>query len=176
MGGQIAMEFARAHPERVTGLVFAATFARAETPAGIELRHRTADEIIERGMALHGCELLPKLVGHTSMKAQPQVASFVYEMIASTPPSGAAAALRGRAKRRDYTPHLQSFDVPALIVVGTEDAFTDVDEAASMRARMPQATLEIFERVGHLPNLEAPAQFNLLLESFLEVVYGVASE
>src|SRR5690242_15935998 len=55
MGGQIAMEFTRACPERVSGLVLAATFARAETPAGVELRHRTADEILESGMALHGC-------------------------------------------------------------------------------------------------------------------------
>ena len=34
MGGQIAMEFARAFPDRTAALVLAATFPQAETPEG----------------------------------------------------------------------------------------------------------------------------------------------
>jgi pimeloyl-ACP methyl ester carboxylesterase len=172
MGGQIAMEFSRAYPERVAGLILAATFARAETPEGVEFRHRTADYIVEHGMALHGCDLLPKLISGNSMRKRPEVASFVYNMIAATDPHNAAAALRGRAERRDYTPSLSKIDAPTLIVVGTEDAFTTVEEARQLHELIPQAQLEVFDGIGHLPNLEDPDRFNSTLRAFLERVYS----
>jgi pimeloyl-ACP methyl ester carboxylesterase len=167
MGGQIAMEFARSHPERTAGLVLAATFPHAETPEGVINRNRMADTLLEEGMARPGCEMLPKLVGKTSMKLRPSVASQVYQMIVSTHPAGAASALRGRALRRDYRDFLSTLTIPALIICGTEDAFTSVEEAREMHSRIQGSALEIFSNVGHMPNLEDPERFNDVLRAFL---------
>jgi 3-oxoadipate enol-lactonase len=49
MGGQIAMEFARAYPERAAAVVLAATFPQTETPEGVLLRHQSADRIMKEG-------------------------------------------------------------------------------------------------------------------------------
>jgi len=168
MGGQIAMEFARAYPDRLTGLVLAATFPRAETKEGIADRNRTADRLLTEGMARHGCETLPKLIGKTSMTRSPQLAADVYRMICLTNPVAAAAALRGRAMRRDYSDFLSSLRLPNLIVVGSEDAYTTVAEAEDMGRRIAGSRLEVFEGIGHLPNLEDAQRFNEALVTFLQ--------
>jgi 3-oxoadipate enol-lactonase len=167
MGGQIAMEFARAFPDRTAAAVFAATFPQAETPEGIAQRNRMADRLLAEGMALAGSEMLPKLIGPTSLKRRPSVASAVYRMICATDPAGAAAALRGRALRRDYRESLTQIKVPCLIVLGTDDAYSTVDEAQTMHAAIANSRLEIFPNIGHMPNLEDEDRFNRHLHEFL---------
>ena len=50
MGGQIAMEFCRLYPERVRGVLLAATFCRAETEEGRRQRVAMADRLLNEGM------------------------------------------------------------------------------------------------------------------------------
>lgn len=167
MGGQIAMEFARQSPDRLSGLILAATFAEAETPEGVEERNRMADRFLAEGMAAIGCEILPKLIGASSMKRLPEIASFVYGMICRTDPQGAAAAVRGRAMRRDYRDDLRRFSFPTLIVAGTDDPFSSLTQAEGMRRAIPNAQLEVFPGIGHMPNLEDTDRFNEVIEKFL---------
>ncbi|MFZ0660539.1 MAG: hypothetical protein WAM05_17600, partial [Candidatus Binataceae bacterium] len=61
------------------------------------------------------------------MKRNPALAVTVYTMIAYAPREGAAAALRGRALRKDYLPTLRRLAVPALIMVGTQDQFSPLE-------------------------------------------------
>jgi pimeloyl-ACP methyl ester carboxylesterase len=88
-------------------------------------------------------------------------------MMLATSPEGAAAAIRGRAERRDYTPLLREITVPTLIVVGSEDAFTPVSDAELMHRGIPGSQLLVMEGVGHMPNMERPAEFNSALLRFL---------
>ena len=170
MGGQIAMEFARAFPDRTAAAVLAATFPQAETDEGVVHRNRMADRLLVEGMALAGTEMLPKLIGPASLKRQPSIASTVFEMICATDPAGAAAALRGRALRRDYRESLTQLEIPCLIVLGSDDAYTTVDEAETLHAAIPDSRLEVFPDIGHLPNLEHEDRFNRHLHDFLATV------
>lgn len=167
MGGQIAMEFARAYPSRLAGLALVATFAEAETSDGVVARNTVAKRIETDGIVPVGCETLPKLIGHTTLRRNPKLASDVFAMIAATSPLGAAAALRGRALRRDYRADLRNVAVPGLVIVGTEDAYTSVEDAERMSLLMPDAQIEVFQQVGHMPNLEDPEHFNEVLAAFL---------
>jgi 3-oxoadipate enol-lactonase len=170
MGGQIAMEFARSFPHRTAAAVFAATFPQAETPEGVEHRNKMAERLLIEGMAIAGSEMLPKLIGPASLKNQPSIAVTVYPMICATDPNGAAAALRGRALRRDYRESLTHLEIPCLIVLGTDDAYSSIDEAKAMHAAIPGSRLEIFPNVGHMPNLEDEDRFNRHLHEFLATV------
>lgn len=167
MGGQVAMAFADLFPERLAGLVLTATFAEGETPDGVTARRAMAERFVQEGSALPGGEMLPKLLAAASVKRDPQLAVKVYTMIANAPPSGAAAAIRGRALRKDYMQTLRALRVPALIVVGTEDQYSPLTKAQRMHEAIPGARLEIFEGIGHLPNLEAADRFNAVLHEFL---------
>jgi pimeloyl-ACP methyl ester carboxylesterase len=170
MGGQLAMEFVRAFPDRTAGAIFAATFPQAETPEGIERRNRMADRLITEGMVPTGCEMLTKLIGAAALKRQPSIATTVFQMICTTDPVGAAAAVRGRALRRDYRESLKEIRVPCLIVQGTEDAFSTIGEAEGMHAAIAGSRLEIFAGAGHMPNLEDEDRLNRHLHGFLETV------
>ena len=170
MGGQIAMAFAEQYPERLAGLVLAATFPQADAPEAAATRRATADRFVAQGSILPGIEMLPRLLAAASIKDHPEIALHVLTMIARTPAAGAAAALRGRAQRKDYWPTLQRIAVPTLIIVGTEDGYTNVDTATQMQQSIPNARLEIFPGIGHLPNLEAPDRFNAVLHDFLDAI------
>ena len=167
MGGQVAMAFADQFPERLAGLVLAATFPEADTPEAAAARLAMAERFIHEGSVLPGGEMLPRLLAPASVKRDPALAVKVFTMIANAPPAGAAAALRGRARRKDYTDALRRLKVPALIVVGTEDKYVSLDTARRMQAAIPSAHLEVFDSIGHLPNLEAPGRFNAVLRDYL---------
>ena len=107
------------------------------------------------------------MITPNTITTQPDVAQHVMDMMHSTPPQGAAAALRGRAERQDYTPLLSQISVPTLIVVGEEDAFTPVPQAEYMHQRIANSTLEVIANSGHMPNLEQPERFNKVLVRFL---------
>ncbi|HYU14960.1 MAG TPA: alpha/beta hydrolase [Candidatus Acidoferrum sp.] len=167
MGGQIAMEFCRLFPQRVRGLVLAATFPRAETAEGKRDRRAMADRLVREGMEGHAREVLPRMVAPRNIAALPAVADRVLRMMQSAHPEGAAAALRGRAERPPYEDVLAGLDVPALIVVGDEDAFTTRAEADRMHSLLRRSELVWMEGVGHMPNLEREAEFNAALEGLL---------
>ncbi|MET9494053.1 alpha/beta fold hydrolase [Streptomyces sp. NPDC006552] len=167
MGGQIAMEFHLRHPRRTRALVLSDTSAPAETAEGKAVRNRLADRLLAEGMAGYAEEVIDKMLASYNVAALPDVAGHVLGMMRATDPRGAAAALRGRAERPDYRDSLAAARVPALVVVGADDAYTPVSQAESIARLVPDATLAIIEQAGHLPGAEQPERFNGVLLDFL---------
>jgi pimeloyl-ACP methyl ester carboxylesterase len=170
MGGQIVLEFHRLFPERVAGLVLADTFAQGETEQGRKERNDRADRLLRDGMAGYAHEVLDSMVSPANVTDLPDVAGHVLGMMLAAPPEGAAAALRGRAERPDYTGMLPSIAVPTLVVVGRDDVFTPVTDAEFLHERIPGSRLVVVEGAGHMPNLERPAAFNRALAGLLDAV------
>lgn len=167
MGGQIVMEFCRLFPDRVRALLLADTFCQAETEDGKRVRNHQADRLLDEGMRGYADEVLPKMVAPYNIDALPAVAEHVLAMMLRTSPQGAAAALRARAQRPDYTDLLAHTSVPALVMVGRDDEFTPVAAAEFMAQLIPQANLAVIDGAAHLPNLERQAEFNQALHRFL---------
>ncbi|GIK66127.1 MAG: alpha/beta hydrolase [Chloroflexota bacterium] len=167
MGGQIAMAFYDLFPSRVRALILADTFAQLDTPENKAMRYRVADRLEAEGMAGYADEVISKMVCPATLENKPAVAQHVLTMMRTTPPLGAAAALRGRSERKDYTPLLAEIAVPTLVVVGDQDAYTPVPDAEYIHHRVPASELVVIEASGHMPNLEQPAVFNDHLLRFL---------
>ncbi len=167
MGGQIALEYYRQHPDRVRALLLLDTFATLDSPARRQDRLDTAAQLEQLGMAQHAREVLPKMVAPATLREQPAVAEAVLTMMQTTPPQGAAGALRGRAERRDYTSMLAKISVPTLVLVGRDDVFTPVADAVFMQERIAGAQLCVVEGAGHLPPMETPRECNAALNQFL---------
>jgi pimeloyl-ACP methyl ester carboxylesterase len=167
MGGQIVMEFARQFPERLRGIVLAATFPQAETDEGKQIRSAMADRLLREGMNGYADEVLPKMLAARSIERLPAVAEHVSAMMKGTNPKGAAAAVRGRAERPSYEATLASVLVPGLIVVGSADAFTTRQDAVQMHALVARSELVWMDGIGHMPNLESSEPFNAALTRLL---------
>jgi 2-hydroxy-6-oxonona-2,4-dienedioate hydrolase len=68
----------------------------------------------------------------------------------------------------DIRHRLEEIDDPTLIVWGRNDRVVPVPAALSYKKRIgDNAELHIFDRCGHVPQMERPVRFNRLLAEFL---------
>lgn len=80
---------------------------------------------------------------------------------------GFADAIRGIGGY-DTRHRLPEIEVPTLVVWGLNDHVVPVEAAIGYHRLIPESRLELFERTGHVPQMERPARFNQLLDSFLD--------
>jgi pimeloyl-ACP methyl ester carboxylesterase len=71
------------------------------------------------------------------------------------------------AARPDSLPVLRALDVPALVLLGDEDALATRADADAMVSALPQGRLQVLAGSGHLSAMEVPDAFNRALLAFL---------
>jgi 3-oxoadipate enol-lactonase len=167
MGGQIALEIFRWAPALFRAIVLADTDARAEDEAGYQNRIELSKRILAEGMEQFTEERIGRFMCDSTFMNKPDVVERVKKMMKTTPAAGSAAAQRGRAERKDYTPLLGQIDFPALIVVGDKDEFTPIASADYMHQRIKGSELAIIKDSGHITNMEQAEAFNGVLGGFL---------
>ena len=69
--------------------------------------------------------------------------------------------------QHDLRERLGEIEMPTMMVWGQSDRVSPMSAALSYHRRIPHSRLEIFERTGHVPQLERPLRFNGLLDEFL---------
>ncbi|PYS91042.1 MAG: alpha/beta hydrolase [Acidobacteria bacterium] len=163
MGGYVALAFYRLFPQRVRALMLADTRPQADTEEARRNRETLATRALAEGMQPIADAMLPKLLTPATQTERPEIVARVREMIMSTSPVGAAAALRGMALRRDQTDLLPEIDVPTLIIVGSEDAITPPQDAELMHRAIRGSLFKVIAGAGHCSNLERPDEFNRAL-------------
>ena len=97
----------------------------------------------------------------------PAVRDRADAMMLAAPPAGAAAGLRGRAERPDYRPLLAGLNIPAFVCAGTADPWSTPAVTAEIVSSLKRPELTVLTGAGHLPNLEAEAEFTQALGDFL---------
>ena len=168
MGGYVVLAFLRLFSRRARALIFADTRPQADTEEGRANRDEMARRALDAGMGAIAEAMLPKLLAPATHMKNPQAVAHVREMILSTKPEAAAAALRGMAVRQDHTNWLQNVLQPTLIVVGSEDQLTPPADSEKMRGEIRGSRLEVIDGAGHVSNLERPREFNAALTKFLK--------
>lgn len=167
MGGYVAMALLRHHPDRVEALLLADTKASADPEPARANRLRIADAVLADGTGVLLDEVLPKLLGTTSVSSRPHVVGRVRGLVQSAPPAAVAWAQRAMAERPDSFDVLGAADVPALVVVGDEDQLSTAEDAQAMVDALPQGRLAVLPGSGHLTAVEVPDTFNLAVSRFL---------
>lgn len=170
MGGYVALALQGQAPGRIEGLVLADTKATADDAAGREARDKTIALVAEKGPAALADAMLPKLLGESSVKAQPGLQHAVRAAIAVNGADAIISALRAMREREDHSSRLPHIACPTLVMCGAEDVLTPPKDSEAMAKAIPRARLVILPDTGHLANLEAPEAFNKELRRFLEEV------
>jgi 3-oxoadipate enol-lactonase len=165
MGGYAALAMARAAPVRVRGIVLAGSRLSADSP---ERRAGRADTIalVERegpsGLWANQREKLfaeDASVEAVELAQEAALARQVPDLVR------AIEAIRDRSDSSDLLG-----TVPVLLALGAGDLFFPVEEAQEIVAGAADTRLVVFDRSRHLPNLEQPGEFNLMLTAFLQEV------
>lgn len=82
--------------------------------------------------------------------------------------AAAAASFDRAGQRVDLRPRLGEIQAPLLVVWGAEDRVFPSDQARAVATAQPAARVEVFDGVGHVPQVEAGDRFVTLIERFME--------
>jgi pimeloyl-ACP methyl ester carboxylesterase len=167
MGGYVAMALAARAPGRVTHLMLADTRMTADTPEGRAGRDKMKADLERDGPRVVADAMLPKLIGETTKREQPDLVDAIRLLIEANRAEGISGGIDALKSRPDRVETLSRVAVPALVVCGAEDAITPVSDHEAMARTIPGARLEVIPRAGHLSNLEQPAAFTAALQAFL---------
>jgi 3-oxoadipate enol-lactonase len=163
MGGYSALDLARRAPERVRALLLAGARPNADSPERRAGRAATIELIEEQGPAGLWENQREKLFDE---QAPADAVELARQMALSRDRDELRRAVEAIRDRSDNTDILRSH--PVVFALGASDVFFPVDEARVFAEESPQSRLVVFERSRHLPNLEQPEEFNVLLSELLQ--------
>ncbi len=175
MGGYVALRFAAAHPERLAGLVLVDTRAEADPPEGRARRDAAIARIEREGGAGFLDDFVPNLIGPATRERSPRFLAELRAIAADVPDHVLTGCLKGMRDRPDSTGLLPSIAVPALLVVGAEDAITPLAAAQAMADALPQQTLAVIPGAGHTPSVERPIPTAEAIIAFVRRHFGGAA-
>lgn len=179
LGGGIAMQFSYQFPEMVERLVLVSSgglgpevspvLRAASLPGADRFIAATADVGQRIGPAVG------RALGMIGLRPNADVAEVLRGYGTLTDPDRRAAFLGTvravidtRGQRVAATDRLYLAEaVPTLIVWGERDSIIPVRHGEDAHRHIPGSRLEVFEDIGHLPQVEAPLRFVLTLEAFL---------
>ena len=159
MGGYAAMAAARRAPERLAGLLLAGSRPEADTPERYAKRAETIALARERG-----AEGVWEAMRETLFRdeSDPDVVARARTLVLERTEEELVAGLEAIRDRPDSTEAYRALGDRALTVVGDRDPFVPVEDA---RRFEPDAI--VLPACGHLPSLERPAEFGLVLDGAL---------
>ncbi len=151
MGGYVALAFAKAYPQRLSGLGLVASQAEADAPERRQSRLNIADDVERKGVRVVADGMPVKLT------ANPELAAQLHELIhATASQQGVAGCMRGMAERPDATEWLGQIAAPSVVIAGTSDGIIPVAKGQVMATLLGRSWLVKIEGVGHMPMMEAP--------------------
>jgi glycerol-3-phosphate dehydrogenase len=191
MGGLIAMMEAALHPENVAGLVLVApaqplpagtrvdreilqAFAIYSIPwVGEWYLRRRAARLGPEGLVREVLRLLcvdPSRVPDDVRRAH---VALTADRLTTMPAANqtfleAARSLLGILRRRRlYDEMVSKIVAPTLLIQGTKDRLVPLAASQALARKRPDWAFEIFDDVGHVPQLEASTRFVAVVEAWL---------
>jgi pimeloyl-ACP methyl ester carboxylesterase len=179
LGGGVAMQFAYQFPERCNRLVLVSSgglgrevswMLRALSLPGAELVLPVVAPafVRDRGNAIsawlsdHGVRsgrVAEMWKAYASLSLPENRNAFLRTLRAVVDPGGQAVDASDRLYLTE--------SLPTLIIWGDHDTIIPVDHAHAAQEALPGSRLEIFEGIGHFPQVEAPEQFVDALLGFM---------
>jgi pimeloyl-ACP methyl ester carboxylesterase len=175
MGGFISAEAATTHPDRIERLVLAsaagisharmrkepAEMAARMAAATAPLTIRLGDTYMRRPLLRYAAF---KSVFHAPNRLRKEL---IWEQFNGAMKASGTLAATSALVGYDFTDRLEAVTDPTLIVWGRNDRIVSAWDAYGYSRHLGDSRVVIFDRCGHVPQIERPVRFNRLLEDFL---------
>lgn len=145
MGGYIARQITYRAPDRVRGLALVATSSRGSHPL-------PATAIGQKGFR----ELSRAAVARSLHPEHRNEALIARVQRMSNRLGGEVFERQSRLRRDDDTERLGEIVCPTLVVAAAQDELRSIEESQILQGKIPESTMIIIEKSGHLIPLEQP--------------------
>ena len=157
MGGRIARNVALRAPERIRSLVLISTNPGFDAMSPESVKRFVTERRNATPQTLR--RLLGSKPNHAAYAELLDSVSRIHEVSYQKTLEASVA--------QDRAAPIEQIRVPTLVVAGEEDTIYPPELAREMARRIPGAELLMFDRTGHLANLEQPERFNKAVFDFL---------
>lgn len=171
MGGYLSFELWRKAPDRIAGIAFVDTSARADAPEATAPR-RDAMALTKDGKFAQVIANAFPFAVHENHVGRADLRAVHTRMSLE---SGVETYLRQQEAiiaRPDSRSTLASISVPSLVVVGEGDRLTPPELSAEIVAGIPDARLATIRDAGHMSLVEQPEAVNAVLAEWLAGIAG----
>ena len=159
LGGHVGLVHVLKHPEKIKSLTLTGSSGLFENAMGDSypkrgdydyIKNKTAQTFYDPAMATK--ELVDEVFEITKNRLK------VIKII----------ALAKSAIRNNLGEELNQIQIPTLLIWGKNDTVTPPFVAEEFHKLIPHSQLHFFDKCGHAPMMEVPAEFNDILENFLK--------
>jgi pimeloyl-ACP methyl ester carboxylesterase len=164
LGGQISIEYAARHPEKVDKLVLLC-------PSGFSPDERLP---ISEGARHKNYQGLVESTFYDRRHASPRVVEYYAQKFAHKPWRKALFETVRGTKSHSVLSKLTLFNRPTLVICGREDRIVDPHAVEEAVKNLPNYQFVMIPKCGHAPQLECPKLVNRLILEFLGQAAPVA--
>ncbi len=161
LGGHIALLNAIHHPQTVESLVLTGSSGLFENALGDTYPRR------------HDYEYVKKKTAETFFDpslADKALVDEVFDAVNDREKALRIIKLARSAIRQNVGEHLPNIKIPTLLVWGNNDVITPPFVGTDFHEALPQSELHFIDQCGHVPMMEHPQKFNVLLHAFLKKI------
>lgn len=168
MGGYIALRMWARRPDLIAGMVLSNTKAEKDSDEIVARRRAQIESIHTNGLEHFVTTGAPKRLSAVTLERKPWVLDIVKLLNYTVPAEVNAATLEAMALKEDDTKVLPTIDVPVLVIAGSDDIFIPKDSPGNLHKGIKGARFHEIAGTGHVSSLEAPSEFNRVMEEFLQ--------
>ena len=166
LGGHVALLYVIAHQEHIASLTLTGSSGLYESAFGSAFPRRGDYEYIRSKTAA---------TFYDPAVASKELVDEVFGIVNDRGKAIRVVATAKSAVRHNIGDKLHKIKVPTLLIWGLQDIVTPAFVGEKFHELIEDSRLHMLDQCGHAPMMEKPAEFNKLLEAFLEEVEGRVS-
>jgi pimeloyl-[acyl-carrier protein] methyl ester esterase len=174
LGGQVALEIARRHPERIDKLTLIATTPRFLDSA--DWPHGKKNVVLDDFAKRLGTDYHTTIKGFLALQVlhQPHARKMICELQDAVGARGAPSVAQLNAgltilRDTDLRAQLNEISAPTLVIQGDRDALTSEAAGAWLAQQLPNATYAKIAQATHAPFLSHPSIFKQHVYQFFNL-------
>lgn len=168
MGGYVGLELAKQYPECLLGLGLLHSHPYTDSEEKTNNRLKTIRFVEKHGIAPFAGQFVRNLFPPAFVEEQKALVEELIHQTSLQHSDAVVAASQAMIERQDNSAVLEQVPFPVLMVVGTADKAITPEHSWKQLSLPSTASIHILEGVGHMAQLEAPAETLEIMVDFLE--------